>query len=192
MACPDDLSDVNVNHSSRSLSSRSLVAALAALSLFGLSACGSDDTEPAASSEASADVGVEISDAWSRQPADGQTASAVYGVVTNNGSETITAIAASTPQSSRVELHETTMNDAGQMSMSPKDGGFAIAAGESFAFEPGGPHIMLLEVDPATYPDNVDVTLEFDNGTTLDFVAEVREIGDMEMDDDHGGSMVDE
>ncbi|MEM9042897.1 MAG: hypothetical protein AAGD33_23675, partial [Actinomycetota bacterium] len=57
---------------------------------------------------------------------------------------------------------------------------------------PGGFHIMLLDIDPAEYPDEVDVTVEFEDGSTLDFTAEVREVEgmDMEMDhsdhDDHG------
>ena len=165
-------------------SPRHIIAALATVSVLGLAACGSDDAEPAAGAETSAEADVSISDPWSRQPAEGQTNSAVYGVVTNNGDTTITAIAASTPESSIVELHETSMNDEGQMSMSQKEGGFESPAGESFTFEPGGPHIMLLDVDPATYPDSVDVALEFDDGTTLDFVAEVREIGNTETEMD--------
>ena len=101
---------------------------------------------PAAADEA-ATPAATIADPWSRQPADGQDRSAVYGIVTNNGDETITAIAASTDIASTVELHETTMDDEGQMSMSEKEGGYEIAAGESLTFEPGGPHIMLFRIE---------------------------------------------
>lgn len=65
--------------------------------------------------------------------------------------------------------------------MSEKEGGFTIEGGASFMFEPGGPHIMMFGIDPATYPKMVDVALSFDNGSTLDFVAEVRAIGDDDM-----------
>ncbi len=82
------------------------------------------------------------------------------------------------------------MNDEGQMSMQEREGGYEIAAGETFIFEPGGPHIMLLDIDAATYPKNVDVTLSFDNDVTIEFVAEVREIGDDAMD--MGGMDMDE
>ncbi len=172
------------------LFSRRRFGALILVAGLGLAACGSDD---ASSDEATpAESEISIADPWSRQPAEGQTNTAVYGVVTNAGDEDITAVAASSSVTDTVELHQVTMNDEGQMSMSEKEGGYVIEAGASFTFEPGGPHIMMLGIDSATYPDMVDVTLEFDNGSTLDFTAEVRAIdgetsemdGEMEMEDD--------
>ena len=169
--------------------------ALAAVAVLGLAACGSDDdaasgddTEQAASA-----ADITMADPWSRQPADGQTTSAVYGAVTNNTDGTITAISATASVSDTVELHEVLMNDEGQMSMQEKEGGYEIAAGQTFVFEPGGPHIMLLDIDAATYPETVDVTLSFDNDVTIEFVADVREIGDdaMEMDGTEDGEMED-
>jgi copper(I)-binding protein len=169
---------------------RSALAA-AAVAALALTACGSDDdasgddTEQTNGSEESASTeGVEMADPWSRQPAEGQTNSAVYGILTNNTNETITAIAATTSVTDTVELHEVLTNDEGQMSMQEREGGYEIAAGESLTFEPGGPHIMLLDIDPAGYPDVVDVTLMFDDDSSIDFTAEVREVGaDMDMDD---------
>ena len=171
--------------------------ALAAVAALGLAACGSDDDaasgDDTEQAESAADV--TMSDPWSRQPADGQTTSAVYGELTNNTDETITAISATASVSDTVELHEVLMNDEDQMSMQEKEGGFEIAAGETFVFEPGGPHIMLLDIDAATYPETVDVTLSFDDDTMIEFVAEVREIGDdamdMNMDEMEDGEMED-
>lgn len=163
--------------------------ALLAVAVLGVAACGSDD-DTASSDDTEQDAsatGATMSDPWSRQPADGQTTSAVYGEVTNNTDETITAVAATASVSETVELHEVLMNDEGQMTMREKEGGYEIGAGETLVFEPGGPHIMLLDVDAATYPDTVEVTLSFDDDTTIEFVAEVREIGDDamgEMDSD--------
>ena len=51
---------------------------------------------------------------------------------------------------------------------------------------------MMFDIDPATYPKMVDVTLSFDDGSTIDFMAEVRAIGDedpAEMDGEMGGEM---
>ena len=163
------------------------------MAALGLAACGSDDdasSDDATEESVSADI--TIADPWSRQPAEGQTTSAVYGAVTNGTDDAVTAISATASVSDTVELHEVLMNDEGQMSMQEKDGGYEIAAGETFVFEPGGPHIMLLDIDAATYPDTVDVTLSFDNGTTIDFTADVRPIGedmdmDMDMDMDRDG-----
>lgn len=77
------------------------------------------------------------------------------------------------------------MNEDGTMTMQERAGGYEIAPGESLTFEPGGPHIMVLGIDPTTYPDMVDVELEFDNGEVLAFTAEVRSL-DMDMDMDMG------
>ena len=145
-----------------------------------LVACGSD--------EADSDAGdsVTIEDPWSREPVEGQTTSAVYGIMTNDGGETVRAVAASTPVTDNVELHEVVENDEGQMSMRERDGGYEISAGESITLEPGGFHIMLLDIDPAEYPDEVDVTVEFEDGSTLDFTAEVREVEGMDMDHYNG------
>ncbi len=171
---------------------RRSVAAIAAVSI-ALTACGSDDDTDSGddTEQDDTEAGVTIADPWSREPADGQTTSAVYGVVTNNTDETVTAVAASIDVSDNVELHEVVMNDEGQMSMREKEGGYEIGPGETLTFEPGGPHIMVLGIDPAAYPESVDVTLSFDNDTSLDFTAEVREIGgdamgDIDMDE---GSM---
>ncbi len=158
-----------------------LAAAVIVVGL-ALAACGSDEAGSTSAPTPSADVAaadgaISIADPWSRQPAEGQTLSAVYGMVTNATDEAVTAVGATTDVAGRVELHQVTMNDEGQMSMSEKEGGYTIGAGETFVFEPGGPHIMLFDVDAATYPDTIDVTLEFDNGETLDFTAEVRAIG---------------
>jgi copper(I)-binding protein len=165
--------------------------ALAAVAALGLAACGSDDDASGDSTEQATAADITMSDPWSRQPADGQTTSAVYGEVTNNTDGTITAISATASVSETVELHEVLMNDDGQMSMQEREGGYEIAAGETFVFEPGGPHMMLLDIDAATYPETVDVTLSFDNDITIEFVAEVREIGDgaMDMDEMEDGEM---
>jgi copper(I)-binding protein len=164
--------------------SRRRFGALILIAGLGLAACGSDD---ASSDDATpAESAISIADPWSRQPAEGQTNTAVYGIVTNAGDEDITAIAASASVTDTVELHQVIMNDEGQMSMSEKEGGFTIEGGASFTFEPGGPHIMMFGIDSATYPEMVDVTLTFDNGSMLDFTAEVRAIDDAmaEMDQD--------
>lgn len=148
------------------------------------SACGG---EPSTSAD------LIFSDMWSREPVAGQSTSAVYGTVTNNGSDDITITSVSTDVSSRSELHETLMED-GQMTMRERNDGFVVPAGGSFTFEPGGPHVMVWDIDPATYPSVVDVTFEFDRGPSTFASATVRPIGGMaDMEDmdhadmDHAG-----
>jgi hypothetical protein len=186
----------------RRIRPRTLIA-VPALALMALAGCGDDeDAAPAADTAADtaeadtaeAATGITVTDAWSRQPAEGQAVTAVYGVVSNPTDADVTVVAATTNVTDNVELHETLMDDDGAMSMREKEGGFVVPAGGEFVFESGGPHVMLFDIDAATYPEMIEVTLEFDNADPVTFMAEVRAIdgGGMDMDgemdmDDHGG-----
>ena len=170
------------------------------------SAAESSAAESSAADSASAmpaEGGVTVMDAWSRMPAAGQATSAVYGTVMNGTDADVTIVSATTSVTENVQLHETIMGDDGTMTMQEKEGGFVVPAGGQFVFESGGPHIMLFDVDAATYPASVDVTLTLDSGETVAFTAEVRavdateEMSGMEMsgtaeatheEDDHTGA----
>ncbi len=172
----------------RTLLRLTLAAALAT----GLAACGSDDDD--GRSGDSADV-IAFNDVWSRRPVVGQTTSAVYGILSNGGDTTLRAVSATTSVSDQVELHEVVMNDDGTMTMQEKSGGYEILPNDALVLEPGGLHIMVMGIDPETYPDEVEVTVQFEDGTTITKTAPVREatdsmgdMGEMEMDD---GSMDD-
>lgn len=173
--------------------------ALPAVAALALTACGDSDDDAGSatasatvseSATASAPAGeITVSDAWSRQPAEGQTTSAVYATVSNGTDADVTIVGATASVSDKVELHEMIMGDDGTMTMKQKEGGFVVPAGGTFAFESGGPHIMMFDVDPATYPDTVDVTIELDNGSTVAFSAEVRAIDEsMDMGGSSSGS----
>jgi len=176
------------------------LAPLAASALvFSLAACGSDDDAGSSTTVAEtiqttmggemddgmaempggeATVGdITVTDAWVRQPAEGQTASAAYGTITNNGDTDITLVGGSVPFDATFEIHETLMDDEGVMQMKQRLDGFVIAAGASFELEPGGPHLMMLDIDAADFVDSVDVTLIFDDGTEITVMAPVRSIG---------------
>lgn len=171
---------------------RTLIA-VPALALVALAGCGDDeDAAPAAETAAetsAAAAGITVSDAWSRQPAEGQAVTAVYGIVSNPTDTDVTVISASTDVTDNVELHETLMGDDGAMSMREKEDGFVVPAGGEFVFESGGPHVMLFDIDAATYPEMIEVTLEFDNADPVTFMAEVRAIDGMDMGGDMDGEM---
>ena len=119
--------------------------------------------------------GITVEDAWSFRPPPGQIVSAAYGIVSNDTDADVTIVAASSPVAGAVELHETVIED-GAATMRRKDAGFTVPAGGSLVFEPGGPHFMLLAVDPATYPDEFELTLETDGGEEIMAVVEVRDL----------------
>ncbi|MEZ5165048.1 MAG: copper chaperone PCu(A)C [Acidimicrobiales bacterium] len=149
------------------------LAAVLSLSLI-TSACGDDDAGGDLTRRSRLPMP-------GRFPAEGQTATAVYGVVSNPGAEDVRISTASSPVTDTVELHETLMDADGVMSMSEVEEGFVVPAGGKFVFEPGGPHVMLLGIDPATYPSEVEVTLQLEGADPLTFTAEVRESTDTGM-----------
>lgn len=156
--------------------------ALVALSIFivALSAgCSNNQDEV---------VILTANDVWSRQPAEGQSASAIYAVIDNPTDKDIRITDATTTVSDRVELHETIMND-GVMSMEHRPDGFVVPANGQFLFEPGGPHVMVFDIDPSNYPATFEVTFHFEGGT-FTATGETRAIAGQDPhahhDHDHG------
>lgn len=123
------------------------------------------------------DSALTVTDAWSFRPPPGQQVSAAYGVVSNPTDSDIRIVAASSPVAESAELHETIIEDGSAM-MQERQDGFVVPAGDVFVFEPGGPHIMLLGVGADSYPDEVEISLDLDDGSTVTFAAEVREVGE--------------
>ena len=191
-----------VNH----IRTRTLLAPLAASALvLSLAACGSDDdssSDTASDTTMAGDMAADESDdmaempggeatvgdisvsgVWMREPAEGQTRTAAYGTITNDGDADVTLVSASVPFDATVEIHETIMSDDGSMQMQEVPEGFVVPAGGSFTLEPGGPHIMLIDIDPADITGTIDVTMVFDDGTEVTVGAPVRPLMMEGMDD---------
>ena len=93
-----------------------------------------------------------------------------FGTFVNNGAADVTIVSADSPASG-VELHEMAMKD-GEMVMKPKEGGIVVKAGASHKLEPGGDHLMLMDlIKPVKPGDEVAFKLAFADGTTYDFTA---------------------
>ena len=85
-----------------------------------------------------------ITDAWVKAADDGM--SAAFGELTNSSDDDVTVVSARAAVSPMLELHETVENEAGEMVMREIEGGFVIPAAGSLALEPGGNHIMLMDL----------------------------------------------
>ena len=169
-----------------------LIAPIAAAALtFSLAACGSDSDSGVDATSETSTADVTVTGAWIREPADGQSVSAAYGVITNNGDEEITLVGASAPIEGTVEIHETIMEDDGTMSMQERTEGFLVPAGGEVTLEPGGSHVMIMGIDPTEIVGTIDVTFIFDSGLEVVAPAEVRTL-DGEMGDMDDGEMEDE
>ena len=180
---------------------RFILAPLAASALvFSLAACGSDDSSSSAGTTtvqttdgpsdattmttdgdhmggSEVTVGdITVADAWVRKPAEGQTTSAAYATIMNKGDADVTLTGAAVNVDATVEIHETVTDADGKMQMQERPDGFVIPAGGTFSLEPGGAHIMLIDVDTAALTGSIQLTLTFDDGTEVVIPAEVRDV----------------
>ena len=134
---------------------------------------------------------VEITDAWIKSGdmsvEGGMTA--VYGTITNKTDKEIVFVGGETEIAGLVEVHEMAMID-GQMKMQQIEGGLVIPAGQSAVLEPGGNHLMLMQLTGDVLAgDSISVKFNFDgaDSITLDgVVAKPAEGGDEEY---HSGEM---
>ena len=132
--------------------------ALLALLVGGcvLAACGDDDGEAAGSAD------VVVADAWARSTSAAQSTGAIYFEIESAVDDTL--VSASVPASiaDRAELHEHVMNDDGSMVMRELGGGLVLQGGERVAFEPGGMHVMLVDLAaPLEVGQTFELTLDF-------------------------------
>ena len=84
---------------------------------------------------------------------------------------------------------------SGSMVMQEKDGGFIVPAGGSLTLEPGGYHFMLMGLTaPLVAGDEATFTVTFEDGSTMEFTAPVKDFtgadenyngGGMDMDEGH-------
>jgi len=97
---------------------------------------------------------------WSRPTAPGMPMGVAYLSITNNGKTADALVAASSPAAARVEFHKTTLAD-GMARMRPLTE-IAIAPGATVKVEPGGIHLMLVDLKAPLEPGkSVSLVLEF-------------------------------
>ena len=97
---------------------------------------------------------------WSRPTASGMSVGVAYLSITNNGALEDTLIAARTPVAARVEFHRTRFED-GMARMRPA-GAVIIAAHATVSAEPGGLHLMLVDLAaPLVAGTSVPLVLQF-------------------------------
>lgn len=172
---------------------RTLLALLTAALAATLVGCSSTDSE-VSNVPADASSVVTIEDAWVKSADSGMTAG--FGILRNSGTDDVTVTSVSTDVAASAELHETVVDDAGAMVMRQIEGGFTLPAGESFPLEPAANHLMMMDLTGALVAgDEVPFVLEFDDGSSLEFTAVVKDysganeeyVGDDMGDMDMGG-----
>lgn len=151
-----------------------LVASVAALGL--LAGCGesTEDTEETAA--AATGGGVSVADGWVRatEGTDDPTMTGAFMQIRNESDSQITLVGATTEVAGMTEIHEMVMKD-GAMVMQQIEGGLEIPAGELTVLQPGGNHVMLMQMKDELAPgDEVTLTLEFADGETEELTLPVK------------------
>lgn len=120
-----------------------------------------------------------VEDAWVRATVPQQKATGLFARITSAQGGRL--VAASSPLAGVVEIHEMAM-DGNVMRMRALPAGLALPAGKAVKLEPGGYHVMLLDLKgQARDGDMVPVTLVVEDKDgrkeTLEIKAAVRPLG---------------
>ncbi len=152
-----------------------------------LASCGSDTTanENTTAQEESAAPGstVIIEGGWVRatKGTEDPSMSAAFMSLTNPTDSDITLTAGASDVAGMTQLHEMVMDADGKMMMQEVDGGIPVKAGSHAHLEPGGNHVMLMDLKQELAPgDEVALTLTFDDGTTQELLLPVKEFTEEE------------
>lgn len=94
------------------------------------------------------------------------------------GEEDDRLLGAHSTVASEIQLHETTTDEDGTVEMGPVEG-FELPAGGTLVLEPGGFHMMLIDVERVEPGDEIDVTLVWENGGERTISAEVIDPADI-------------
>lgn len=145
-----------------------IAAALLAAAALGLAACGDDEQDATASAP------VNVTDAWARVTPPEAKTSAIYMTIESEEGDALTGASVATDLAGMTQIHETVGGEGhGEMKMQEVDR-VEIPAGETVKLEPGGYHVMLMELaKPIAAGDRIPVTLTFEQAgeTTVDAVA---------------------
>jgi copper(I)-binding protein len=163
-----------------------------------MGACGSDDTS---SDEGSGATAVTIDDAWARTTPQGAEAGAAYMILESDDGDRLVGASVDPSVAGKVEIHETVAAEStdsalasdmgsmdtamgstdtgtegmGEMTMRPIDG-LDLPAGEAVVLEPGGYHVMLLDLpEPLAADSTFALTLQFENAGEVEIDVPVRD-----------------
>jgi copper(I)-binding protein len=143
---------------------------LAALGL-ALAFAGSALADDAARQQAAPAVtlgALEISGGFARATLPNAPVGGAYLTIVNSGSTDDTLVAVTTPAAETAQLHEMKM-DGEVMKMSELPGGVPVPAGQTVTLQPGGLHIMLMQLtQPLVEGSSIKLTLTFAGAGTVD------------------------
>lgn len=120
---------------------------------------------------------LEIGHPWARATAETAPTGGAYMKIVNTGAVADRLVAARSPASRSVEIHEMKMEGT-VMRMRELEKGLELPAGATVTLEPGGYHLMLIGLKgPLKQGTRVPVTLVFEKAGPLDIELAVTAMG---------------
>ena len=118
-----------------------------------------------------------ISQAWSRATPNGAKVGTGYLTIENKGTTADKLVGVTGDVSSRIEVHEMSMNN-GVMKMRPVDGGLTIDPGKTVKLAPSGYHLMIMDLkSPLKQGDKLPLTLQFEKAGKVAVTLDVQGVG---------------
>ncbi|MCB0919951.1 MAG: copper chaperone PCu(A)C [Actinobacteria bacterium] len=145
-----------------------------ALMLGGCSSSSDSASESPSVSASQSTEELMVMDAWAK--ASDSDMSAVFGKIMNETGADVKIMSATTSASDMTELHETV--DVDGQSQMQQVSEFTVPAGGSLTLEPGGDHIMIMDLkSPVEAGEEVTVTLSLSDGQSQQFTAQAKDTG---------------
>ncbi|MFM7396791.1 MAG: copper chaperone PCu(A)C [Gammaproteobacteria bacterium] len=119
---------------------------------------------------------ITIEHPWARASAPGQSVGGGYMTLIHQGNGEDRLVSVTTPIASEVQIHSMTM-EGNVMRMRAVEGGLAIPAGGRVTLQPGGLHLMFMDLSaPLVAGTSFPVTLRFANAGDIkvEFNVEAR------------------
>ena len=134
---------------------------------------------------AAGDSKISVHQAEIRATFGAMTATGGYARVFNSGHADITIIGVDVDFADKAEIHRMFIEE-GVMKMRPLKGGLVIPAHGEAVLKPGGNHLMFTGLNGAMKPGTLQlITLHFDSGQTVSFMAEVKKPADISGGEHH-------
>ena len=130
-----------------------------------------------------------ITQPWSRATPTGAKVAGGYLTIENKGSAPDRLVGGAGDVAGKLEIHEMAMNN-GVMTMRPLDKGLTIEPGKTVKLEPGGYHLMLMDLkNPLKQGEKVPLMLEFEKAGKVTLSLDVQGVGAQAPMDHSGGHM---
>lgn len=121
---------------------------------------------------------LEIGHPWSRATPEGAKVAAGYFKISNSGAEADRLVAVTGEIAGRTEIHEMAVDADGVMTMRPLAGGVEIPAGGAVTLEPGGIHVMFMDLKQGPKEgERFKGTLTFEKAGSVDVEFAVEAMG---------------